>query len=84
MTGPLFFVSTALLSVKTPPRISKVFIFRHSLEVRVSFDPLLVKLMSNAVKTGSTPDWASPKDQRAWFAGASGAVVVPERHRDEL
>ena len=48
------------------------------------FDPFLVKLMSNAVKTGSTPDWASPKDQRAWFAGVSGAVVVPERHSDEL
>ncbi|VDB91484.1 unnamed protein product [Peniophora sp. CBMAI 1063] len=24
---------------------------------------------------GSTPDWASPRDQRAWFAGVSGACV---------
>ncbi|EPQ55441.1 hypothetical protein GLOTRDRAFT_138978 [Gloeophyllum trabeum ATCC 11539] len=24
---------------------------------------------------GSSPEWASPKDQRAWFAGASGAIL---------
>ena len=77
-------MSMALLSVKTPPHVSKVFTFRLSLEVRVWFGPLLMKLMSNDLETGSTPDWASPKDQRAWFAGVSGAVIIPKRQRDEL
>jgi len=26
---------------------------------------------------GHTQDWASPRDQRAWFASISGAVVSP-------
>ncbi|KAF8514707.1 hypothetical protein BU17DRAFT_94219 [Hysterangium stoloniferum] len=25
---------------------------------------------------GSTPDWASPRDQRAWFSSVSGAVIA--------
>jgi len=25
---------------------------------------------------GSSDDWASPKDQRAWFADISGAILV--------
>ncbi|EPQ55437.1 hypothetical protein GLOTRDRAFT_129709 [Gloeophyllum trabeum ATCC 11539] len=25
---------------------------------------------------GSSPEWASPKDQRAWFAGVSGAILI--------
>ncbi|EIM80912.1 uncharacterized protein STEHIDRAFT_87240 [Stereum hirsutum FP-91666 SS1] len=38
---------------------------------------------------GHTPDWASPKDQRAWFASVSGAVLGDsaahqEYSRDEL
>ncbi|KZV69804.1 polysaccharide lyase family 14 protein [Peniophora sp. CONT] len=33
---------------------------------------------------GSTPDWASPREQRAWFAGVSGAVASPGRNHDEL
>ncbi|KAI0043009.1 polysaccharide lyase family 14 protein [Auriscalpium vulgare] len=32
---------------------------------------------------GNSADWASPKDQRAWFASVSGAVVMSQP-RDEL
>ncbi|EJF57270.1 hypothetical protein BD309DRAFT_992515 [Dichomitus squalens] len=32
---------------------------------------------------GHSPDWASPKDQRIWFANISGAVVGPIGH-DEV
>ena len=41
-------------------------------------------------RTGNKPDWASPKDQRAWFASITGAIVQPEpeahhtRQNDEL
>lgn len=27
---------------------------------------------------GSTPEWATPKDQRAWFTGISGGVIADE------
>ena len=35
---------------------------------------------------GHTPDWASPCDQRAWFASVTGGVVFPvaTAGRDEL
>ncbi|KAI0320561.1 hypothetical protein OF83DRAFT_567460 [Amylostereum chailletii] len=34
---------------------------------------------------GHTPDWASPCDQRAWFASVTGGIVsAPSRGRDEL
>ncbi|PIL32927.1 hypothetical protein GSI_05045 [Ganoderma sinense ZZ0214-1] len=33
---------------------------------------------------GHTPDWASPKDQRAWFANISGAILKPAYGHDEL
>ena len=35
-------------------------------------------------RTGHTPDWASPKDQRAWFANISGAILKPAHEHDEL
>jgi hypothetical protein len=31
--------------------------------------------ISNAVLAGHTPDWASPKDQKAWFADISAAII---------
>ncbi|RPD58093.1 hypothetical protein L226DRAFT_546999 [Lentinus tigrinus ALCF2SS1-7] len=33
---------------------------------------------------GNSPDWASPKDQRAWFANISGAILHPQTQHDEL
>ncbi|OJT12174.1 hypothetical protein TRAPUB_11284 [Trametes pubescens] len=37
---------------------------------------------------GHSPDWASPKDQRAWFANVSGAIIKSQagvaNPRDEL
>ncbi|KAI0827594.1 hypothetical protein BC628DRAFT_1367574 [Trametes gibbosa] len=37
---------------------------------------------------GHSPDWASPKEQRAWFANVSGAILKPKPDeravRDEL
>ncbi|KAH9856817.1 hypothetical protein C2E23DRAFT_749919 [Lenzites betulinus] len=37
---------------------------------------------------GHSPEWASPKEQRAWFANVSGAILKPKRDgqagRDEL
>ncbi|KAM5545157.1 hypothetical protein V8D89_001268 [Ganoderma adspersum] len=33
---------------------------------------------------GHTPDWVSPKDQRAWFANISGAILQPAHKHDEL
>ncbi|KAL7277514.1 hypothetical protein ACG7TL_008435 [Trametes sanguinea] len=30
---------------------------------------------------GHTPDWASPKEQRAWFANISGAILKPSPAR---
>jgi hypothetical protein len=29
--------------------------------------------------SGHSPEWASPRDQRAWFAGVSGAIIGPDR-----
>ncbi|TFK84349.1 polysaccharide lyase family 14 protein [Polyporus arcularius HHB13444] len=33
---------------------------------------------------GNSPEWASPKDQRAWFANVSGAILRPRTMHDEL
>ncbi|KAI0692312.1 hypothetical protein C8T65DRAFT_77669 [Cerioporus squamosus] len=33
---------------------------------------------------GNAPEWASPKDQRAWFANVSGAILRPRTQHDEL
>ena len=36
------------------------------------------------VHLGHSQDWASPKDQRAWFANISGAILRPPSGHDEL
>ncbi|KAH9925888.1 uncharacterized protein BXZ73DRAFT_49672 [Epithele typhae] len=33
---------------------------------------------------GHSPDWASPKDQRAWFANISGAILKRQVRHNEL
>ena len=53
---------------------SKACIFKPSsvvrmLELSKSCYPITV------VSLGHTEDWASPKDQRAWFADISGAII---------
>ncbi|KAI0333233.1 hypothetical protein GY45DRAFT_1368496 [Cubamyces sp. BRFM 1775] len=32
---------------------------------------------------GSSPEWASPKTQRAWFANVSGAILTPKEARSK-
>ena len=38
---------------------------------------ILIPMSTELSTVGHTQDWASPHDQRAWFASISGAVVSP-------
>jgi hypothetical protein len=76
-------------------RTSKDCTFRLSLAVCL-FCNLFILLGSSDMtdvligNSGHSPEWASPRDQRAWFAGVSGAIIGPDRQglgsalRDEL
>ena len=49
--------------------------------VLFSFSPCC-RLLTRA--PGNSPEWASPKDQRAWFANVSGAILRARTQHDEL
>ncbi|KAF8514708.1 hypothetical protein BU17DRAFT_52395 [Hysterangium stoloniferum] len=46
------------------------------LVLRTSDKSLIQGLHFQTFFGGSTPDWASPRDQRAWFSSVSGAVIA--------
>ena len=60
----------------------KGFIYRHSSVVRTLHISLIVHSLT--ARVGNSPDWASPKQQRAWFANISGAILAPGPQHDEL
>lgn len=73
----------ALLKVQTDA--FKGYTFRHSSEVRFYRLIFIPRTGLTSTFAGHSPEWASPKDQRAWFANISGAILKPvEQGHDEL
>lgn len=67
--------------------VCRVCIFRRSLEVRPIHRFHSSYHMLKHVyppRAGHSQEWASPKDQRAWFANISGAILEPHPRHDEL
>ena len=47
-----------------------------SVSMRDSLDSVIQGIHFSTFFGGSSPDWATPTDQRAWFADISGAVIT--------